>query len=109
MKNNNSLKLIFLENCPYSIAAKELLNNFKFKLISVNQENKHKYKTKEISTFPQIYMNDILLGGYSDLTEIFDIINKYNNLDIILKYLNKKYSKLKKKDLLRIINYLMRK
>lgn len=104
MKYN--LKVIVLENCPYSIAAVELLNNYniKFQKILVNQNNKDKFKTNEISTFPQIYMinknEKILLGGYSDLEEIINIINSSRtssrNLDIIKDKLKELYSNNKK-------------
>ncbi len=106
------LKVIVLENCPYSIAAAELLtnHNIKFKKILVNQETKHKYKTEEISTFPQIYLinkdsinTQILLGGYSNLEEIMNIINSSTKLDTIKNKLNKKYSSFDKKTILRII------
>ena len=100
------LKVIVLENCPYSIAAVELLNNYniKFQKILVKQNNKEKFKTNEISTFPQIYMinnnEQLLLGGYSDLEEIINII-KSKNLDKIKDELKEKYSN--NKIILRII------
>jgi len=101
------LKVIVLENCPYSIAAVELLNNYniKFQKILVKQNNKEKFKTNEISTFPQIYMinknEKLLLGGYSDLEEIINIINQTKNLDKIKDILKEKYSN--NKIILRII------
>jgi glutaredoxin len=100
------LKVIVLENCPYSIAAVKLLNNYniKFQKILVKQNNKEKFKTNEISTFPQIYMinnnEQLLLGGYSDLEEIINII-KSKNLDKIKDELKEKYSN--NKIILRII------
>ena len=109
------LKVIVLENCPYSIAAMELLTNYNipFEKILVKQNNKDKFKTKEISTFPQIYIfnekDKILLGGYSDLEEIMDIINSYRtsskNLDKIKEKLGEKYSNYKniQKNIQRII------
>jgi glutaredoxin len=105
------LKVIVLENCPYSIAAVELLTNYNipFEKILVKQNNKEKFKTSEIATFPQIYMiNDkeqILLGGYSDLEEIIDIINSSKNLDKIKEKLREKYSNYKniQRIILRII------
>jgi glutaredoxin len=91
------LKVIVLENCPYSIAAVDLLTNYNipFEKILVKQNNKEKFKTVEISTFPQIYMinnkEQLLLGGYSDLEEIMHIINSSKNLDKIKERLGKKY------------------
>ncbi len=102
------LKVIVLEHCPYSIAAVELLNNYNipFEKILVKQNNKEKFKTEEISTFPQIYIinnNEELLGGYSDIEEIINIINNSKNLDKIKDKLNIKYSKFDNKKILRII------
>ena len=113
-----SLKIIVLENCPYSMAAVELLNNYniKFKKITVNQETKYKYKTDIISTFPQIYIidkkdennNSLLLGGYSDIEEIINIINN-KNLTYIKKKLNTKYTDFDNKRILRIIEIFINK
>jgi glutaredoxin len=104
------LKVIVLENCPYSMAAVELLNNYniKFKQINVNHNTKHKYKTDKISTFPQVYIIDknndnLLIGGYSDIEEIINIINKNKNLTNIKNKINKKYTHFDNKIILRII------
>jgi glutaredoxin len=124
------LKVIVLKNCPYSIAALELLTNYKipYSKIEVTQTNKHKYKTAQISTFPQIYIinksDELLLGGYSDIEEIINIINPMDsnlkdcnqndnnpmdcNLDIIKKKLKIKYS-INDKLILRIIEIFVSK
>ncbi len=119
------LKVIVLENCPYSIAALTLLKNYNipFNKILVTQNNKHKYKTAEISTFPQIYIinnstkeeisKGLLLGGYSDIEEIINIINdnySNDNLEAIKKKLKIKYSKsVNDKLILRIIEIFVSK
>jgi len=105
------IKLISLNNCPYSIAAEELLKNIKnVKIIRVGQNNKNKYKNKEISTFPQIYLiknnKNLLLGGYSDIKEINDILS-LSDMDKMIKNLGKKYQKFEKKILLRIIQIFL--
>ena len=106
------LKVIVLENCPYSIAAVELLNNYKIKFqkIEVNHNNKEQFKTSEINTFPQIYIlnnnKQLLLGGYSDLENITNIINSTKNLDKIKQTLKKNYlnnKNINNKYILRII------
>jgi glutaredoxin len=104
------LKIIVLENCPYSIAAVELLENYNisFKKTIVTQETKFKYKTPEIDTFPQVFMNDILLGGYNDINEIINIINSSSNLKIIKNKIMKKYNKLNERSVLRIIQLFMK-
>jgi glutaredoxin len=109
------LYIITLENCPYSIAALDLLNslNIKYKHLIVNQTNKEKYKTEEINTFPQIYLlkngTKLLLGGYSDLDEFINLFikQKYNN-KTILKF-QQKYKLWNKKLILRLLEIIIQK
>lgn len=108
------LFVVTLENCPYSIAALELLNNFKikYKNLQVSSNEKDKYKTDEIKTFPQIYLkknisNDtLLLGGYSNLKEFVDtfINKKYNEKNV--EEFTKKYKYWNKKSILRLIEII---
>lgn len=110
------LYIITLEDCPFSIAALELLDslNIKYKhLLIVNRINKEKYKTEKIDTFPQIYLvkdgTKLLLGGYSDLKEFIDkfINQKYNN-KTILKF-QQKYKLWNKKLILRLLEIIIQK
>ena len=89
---------------------KEFLDEkgIKYKLISVNSQNKEQYKNKDISTFPQIYLykkdkNEILLGGYTDLVELYQ--NTYKvDMEKSISYLDKKYKKnFSRKNKLRIL------
>ena len=52
------IHLIFLENCGYSQAAKDLLDNYKveYDKTIVERSNIENYKTELIKTFPQIYL-----------------------------------------------------
>ena len=109
------LYIITLEDCPYSIAAIDLLKSLKikYKRLKVNQKNKEKYKTQEIDTFPQIYIvkdkKKLLLGGYSNLKEFTDIfINKEYNEENILKFHNK-YKLWNKKSILRLLEIINQK
>jgi glutaredoxin len=109
------LYIITLEKCPYSIAAINLLNslNIKYKHLKVNQKNKEKYKTKEIDTFPQIYLvkdeKKLLLGGYSNLKEFIDIfINQEYNEKNILEFHNN-YKLWNKKSILRLLEIINQK
>lgn len=109
------LYIITLEDCPYSIAAIDLLNSLKikYKRLKVNGINKEKYKTEEINTFPQIYLkkkNDtLLLGGYSNLKEFIDtFINQNYNEKNILKFHNK-YKSWNKKSILRLLEIINQK
>ena len=100
---NYYLHLVILQNCPYSIAAKELLENhphIKTIITSVNNTNKENYKTDEIDTFPQIYLKkknkqgSLLIGGYTEFKKLFDQYYKmkdYNNNKIT--QINNKWSK----------------
>jgi len=107
------LFIVVLENCPYSIATVELLNSFKikYKILNVERNDKEKYKTNEIDTYPQIYLkktpsyDSLLLGGYSNLKEFIDtfINQEYNEKNI--NVFNKKYS-WNKKAILRLIEIL---
>jgi len=105
------IKIISLINCPYSEAAESFLKSkkIKSKIVKVNQGNKEDYKSKEISTFPQIYFinkkNHHLLGGYDDIIDINNNIFKIN-IDTSLKYLNNKFPKLTHKNKLRIIKII---
>jgi len=102
------LKVISLENCPYSINIEKLLkhNKIKHNLIRVSAEEKDKFKTNKINTFPQFYLEKnkqtILLGGNNDLKEILEI-SKNKKLNEMVINLNKKFPELEKKILLRIL------
>jgi glutaredoxin len=71
-------EVIALEECPYSIRAVKLLKalsqknpKLKYKVVWVNETNKHQYKTPERPSFPQISfhvksskgINKIYIGG----------------------------------------------
>ena len=78
-------EIIALENCPYSKKAVELLNNLqrknpniKIKTTWVDDSTKHKHKTAQNNTFPQIRykvqtkngMRQIVIGGCDRLEEL---------------------------------------
>ena len=104
-----SLKALVLEGCPYCRQLKDLLTeyNIKTEYVTIPWNIKDKYKTKEISTFPQVYMIDkneksTLIGGYSDVKNIIDILRD-NNYDNIKKKISSKYYSLSNKTQLRLI------
>ena len=96
--SNYYLQSVILQNCPYGNATSELLDkhpNIKQKSIIVNNNNKENYKTDQISTFPQIYLKkknksgSLLIGGYSDLKELFDLFhNKTYSNDKIKQFMD---------------------
>ena len=112
-------KLISLKGCPYSQASEELFKNQKIKheLVQIDYTEKQKYKSDNITTFPQIYLKkkyskgSVLVGGYDDIKEYFDLINE-SNTDVdkkILNFkniLNKKIPDISEKSILRLAELL---
>ena len=107
------LYIILRENCPYSKNLVELLkkNNIDFESITVSIEEKEKYKTDLISTFPQVYLkslsnNDsILIGGFDTVSELINNLQSNNlqsneKFDILTKNMSNK-TKLKLKLILK--------
>ncbi len=96
--NNYFLKIILLEDCPYSIALDKLIknNNIPNKSIWISHSQKNNYKTDQIETFPQIYLNkinnkdNILFGGYDDFNNFFLEFKSQKLLDNkVQTYMNK--------------------
>ena len=84
MKN---IEIYTLDYCPYCQKAKFFLDelNIKYKEYSCeeNEEEmrtrlKEKYNLPNLATFPQIIIDGVNIGGYSDLIE------KYNSKEISL-------------------------
>ena len=115
----NNLKIISLENCPYSMAAEDLIGriktseseNFNVEIHRVTQENKTEYQQGNIKTFPQIYLNK-KLGGYDDLNEIYLEISRIKSLDsnekldLMIELLKQSFS-FREKEMLRFIKFLI--
>lgn len=111
----NELKVISLNDCPYSMAAEDLINNIKKSdkvnviIINVSFEDKEKYKQGDMKTFPQIYFNNEIIGGYEDFKEIYNFIQNKNsgnrNLDDIISMLKGKLKK--RRDMLIFTKYLL--
>jgi len=79
---NYFLKIILLENCPYSIALNNLIktSNIPNKSIWINSNEKNKYKTEHINTFPQIYLNKF----NSKENLVFNNFNNFNSFYNVL-------------------------
>lgn len=107
------LKVILLEGCPYCEKTKNILNKYNFKknIITVDRNDKDKWKTNKINTFPQIFLmkyndkNHLHIGGYDDLKYIENQISKLTdkNLSEIKKKIKNKYSHISNKASLRLI------
>jgi glutaredoxin len=112
----NEIKIISLNGCPYSMAAENLIknineganeSNININIINVSYEDKIKYVKKEIKTFPQIYFNNILIGGYDDFNSLYLSIKEESKLDEMVKIINKKTIIKKRKDMLRLIKFIV--
>ncbi len=111
--SNYFIKGILLEGCSYSIAADNLIkiHNIPSQITWVSQSEKLTYKTDQINTFPQIYLNkfntkgNLLLGGYSDLLDFIDTFkNQKFNDEKVNQFINK--YKWSKKSVLRFIQLI---
>ena len=116
----NTLKIISLEDCPYSMAAEDLINNIKSKsnnkinieIQRISREVKDEFKkNNNIETFPQIYFNSRAIGGYDDLNEIYlkikEIYSSDRNLDSMSKYLSEKLGNNSRKEILRLVEFFI--
>ena len=109
------LDMVYLNDCPYSEAAHNLLQdkNIEHNLIRVSRDNKEQYKTELIKTFPQIYLkknnNKLLIGGYDKLNDIYNIFTNVNiNLDNKIKEVNNIDKNLSKKAIIRLYENLIK-
>ena len=111
--SNYCIKAILLQNCGYSNLAKKILldNNIKSNIIEINYEDKEKYKTNQINTYPQIYLikknsnGNLLLGGCTDLQ---NVINTFKNKKYDINKVNEFKNKYNwsKKAILRLIELI---
>lgn len=113
--NNYYIKVVLLDNCPYSIKLEHLIEQNKIinkKIIRVDYSNKNLYKSNLINTFPQVYLNkynsngNLLLGGYEDFNNFIKIFkNKELNSNEINNFIkNKKWSRKATLRLIQLIN-----
>lgn len=111
-------KIISLKSCPYSEAAESLFreNDIKHELFKVNNSEKEKFKTPDINTYPQIYLKkkhstgSVLIGGFDNIKEYFDIIKNNNNskiLDKLKTKIKKDNNNISEKSILRLIELLI--
>ena len=66
-----------LDYCPYCMKAKIFLDEHNVEQEEMRKELTEKYSLKSLATFPQIIVNGVNIGGYSDMVE------KYNNKQLI--------------------------
>ena len=94
-----TLTIYSLEGCPCSMRSESLLKLYKPKIVKVSQTEKDKYKKQnDMTTFPQIFLDNIKIGGLDSVTALLaKIFNgekiNFNNEDsdkLIKFFLNKK-------------------
>ena len=70
-----NVDIYVLPDCPWSKRALKLLDSFHIKynsyLITNDEEFKKISNITSISTFPQIFINNQFIGGYSELSKIY--------------------------------------
>ena len=83
-KDNSAIVEIYtLSDCPWSKRALKLLDSYSIKynshLITNDEEFKKISSRTSINHFPQIFINDEFIGGYSELLDLSDkgILNKH--------------------------------
>lgn len=87
------LKIIALVNCAYSKKALDLLikNKIEHESIIIDNEDKDKFKTNNINTYPQIYLmrkntnGHLLLGGYDKLNNFINIFKNIKDKEKLLE------------------------
>lgn len=108
------LKVFSLEGCYFSKSAEELLNNsnINYCLKKVTQNEKQAIKdANKMDTFPQVFLEtskkDLKVGGYTELKNLNELVNKKDNFDNIFKEISTKVEFTdNKKNILRLINIL---
>jgi glutaredoxin len=112
--SNYYLYGVILDGCPYSIGAKNFLDdytNIEKEYIIINQTEKEKYKTEDIQTFPQIYLKkknttgSLLIGGFNDIKHIFELFHKKYEKKTLTQFLTK-YRSISKRSALRLIELI---
>ena len=74
--NNNQkrVKIYTLPDCPWSSRAVRMLRTLQIphelKEVKNDDEFKSLYKISNFSSFPQIFINEVFIGGYSELAEL---------------------------------------
>ncbi len=77
MKQTATIKMIKKNPCPYCDRAKTFLDNkgFKYEVVDLTNNHDELEKLKEQTgwkTVPMIFINDKLVGGYTDLKTLED-------------------------------------
>jgi glutaredoxin len=85
------INIYYLEYCPHSLQALETLKKYKIEYIKIESSNNKDKRKQFYPTFPQIYWNNNLLGGNSDLTNIINTLQTKEEPIIINKWPKKEW------------------
>jgi len=104
---------VLLEGCAYSINAESLLRqyNIKYRSTVLDNTNKDKFKSTQLSTFPQIFLKkhnsngSQYIGGYDELDELFRTFYKQRLVDSNIIRIQNKY-KISRKATLRLVELI---
>jgi glutaredoxin len=72
------IKIFYLQKCGYSQKALETLEHYKIDHHKIDSSSNREERKKYYSTFPQIYWDDKLIGGYDDFTNIITTLQSRN-------------------------------
>ena len=95
--NNLKMKTILIystNNCKYCELVLKFLDSLKYKTKEIILDSKKKKEAFfkkyniEVKTFPKVFMNDKLIGGYEDTVKYFKLSNDKKE-DFIQEYINK--------------------
>lgn len=68
------IKIYTTDDCPYCVAAKNLLTrkNLSFEEVDVSSDDDFEALVKRtgMKTVPQIFFDDVLIGGFQELTQL---------------------------------------
>ena len=68
------IKIYTTDDCPYCVAAKNLLTrkNLSFEEVDVSSDDDFDALVKRtgMKTVPQIFFDDVLIGGFQELTQL---------------------------------------
>jgi len=83
--NQSRLKVYILKNCPWSKRSTRLLDSLSITYEAILIENDLDYKKvnslSNHDTFPQIFLDDVFIGGYDELSKQakLDYLNSFKN------------------------------
>ena len=66
------INIYYLSYCPYSQKALKILDKYKINHCKIESSDNKEERKKIYKTFPQIYWNESLIGGYDNFMSIIN-------------------------------------